>query len=66
MPDQLDMNDNAAVTAFVASLRSDGYSLVIIDPLSSHVRGSQALIAAADNVVDLRGGQVSFLKRRHD
>jgi hypothetical protein len=38
----------------------------MVDPLIYHPRGNEALIQAADNVIDLRDGEVKFLKKRDE
>jgi hypothetical protein len=60
----LDLNNSSEVQTFVAELREQGITIIVVDTLSERLRGNSALYAAADNVIDARDGEAKFLKRR--
>jgi hypothetical protein len=62
---KIDFNNRSEVEAFIAELRNQqGITLIIVDPLSDRPHGCISLMAAADNIIDMRGGGATFLKRR--
>lgn len=59
---KIDFNNAAEVAGFIAELH--GVTLIIIDPDSETLRGNSVLQNMVDNVIDARGGDVKFIKRR--
>jgi hypothetical protein len=63
---RIDLESAEHVAGLIADLRP-GLTLMIVtaEVADVTVRGHQSLWAAADNIIDVRDGKVTFLKRRN-
>jgi hypothetical protein len=71
MMSRIDLNNASHVAELIAELRLGDLTLMIVPSEVADVRsdarsrGHSSLWAAADNIIDVRDGKVTFLKRRN-
>jgi hypothetical protein len=66
MMPKIDLNNSSHVAELIAELRLGDLTLIIVpeDVTDFRLRGHTTLWAAADNIIDVRDGKATFLKRR--